>query len=205
MSRRSSANRCARGSRTWLSGSSPCATWWTGAWARGGREPAGPPRGPGPRVGVAVPGGRPRRPPGPPPVGAPAGGPGSRPPRARGGGSTRRAPRRRRCATRSRRGRGGVPRRQRQGDTAQVRARARGRPWFPPAGLSGPPVGSPQLNAMEEVWRRAKLAIRDPERRPGVVGMRAAAGGHFRRVRRRPGIFAYLGRAAVECCTVPGA
>jgi len=73
------------------------------------------------------------------------------------------------------------------------------------AGLAGLPVGSPQLNAMEEVWRRAKLAIRDPERRPGVVGMRAAAGGHFRRVRRRPGIFAYLGRAAVECCTVPGA
>jgi len=73
------------------------------------------------------------------------------------------------------------------------------------AGLSGPPVGSPQLNAMEEVWRRGRLAIRDPEHRPGIVDMRAAAGGHFRRVRHRPGIFAYLGRAAVECCTVPGA
>jgi len=47
------------------------------------------------------------------------------------------------------------------------------------AGLSGLPVGSPQLNAMEEVWRRAKLAILDSEHHRSVGDMRAAASAHF--------------------------
>lgn len=67
------------------------------------------------------------------------------------------------------------------------------------------PVGSPQLNAMEEAWRRAKLAIRDSEHYRSIGDMRAAASEHFRRVCHRLDIFAYMGRAAVECCTMPSA
>lgn len=62
-----------------------------------------------------------------------------------------------------------------------------------------PPTGSPHTDAMEGAWHRAKRAIRDSERHPGVGEMRAAVGEYPRVTRHRLDTFAYLHRKAIWC------
>jgi len=65
--------------------------------------------------------------------------------------------------------------------------------------LHGLPTGSPHMNAAEELWRRAKHAVRDSGHHRSVGDLRAAVGEHFRAARHRLDIFAYMGRRAADC------
>lgn len=62
------------------------------------------------------------------------------------------------------------------------------------------PTGSPQMNAMEEVWRRGKHEVRDSVHYPSVGAMRAAVSKYLRVTRHHLDIFAYLGRKVAEIC-----
>lgn len=58
------------------------------------------------------------------------------------------------------------------------------------------PVGSPQLNAVEEAWRRAKRELLNSEHHATVGGFRRAIGDYFRGARWRLDIHAYLARSS---------